>query len=225
MRKQLEHQKQSAPQSPVAEHCRAFTHKGRTEGRGCLLQCCYPWLEFPWVLLVATNQPEWLLLRGIFSVQRSPTIHPSPLCVMDVGWWQEGGRWRADGVSRWGQWGVFTCVSGWPQALYCHPLPSFFLIILSLQPPWHLLDTDTFLILSHRSLFWLCGFKPQVLSRRSTLYNLCGLCHSQNTGSLQQSHKEIVGISNQGHRHLGEFNSFKSLPHSNLGQETMQYIS
>lgn len=140
MRKQLEHQKQSAPQSPVAEHCRAFTHKGRTEGRGCLLQCCYPWLEFPWVLLVATNQPEWLLLRGIFSVQRSPTIHPSPLCVMDVGWWQEGGGlmvWAAGGSGGCSR----VCLDGLRLYTVIPSPPSSWLFCLSSHPDISLIPT------------------------------------------------------------------------------------
>lgn len=67
---------------------------------GVLTPTVHP--QFPWVLLGVTIQLEWLLFRGILSVQCSPTIHqPSPW-VMDVEWWKDGGV---------GQGGVCKCVS------------------------------------------------------------------------------------------------------------------
>lgn len=119
---------------------------------GVLAPSPHPRPQFPWVLLVVTNQFEWLLLRGIISVQRSPTIHQAL-----PGWWMLGGGrmvvWDGGGEG-----GVASvCLDGlWLYSVIPSLLPPIptadYSVCQSLQPPWHHLDTDTFLILFLRCL-------------------------------------------------------------------------
>lgn len=168
---------------------------------GLLSAARHPCRQFPWVLLVVTNQLQWVLLRQIILVQCSPTIHRGPHGWQTLGGSREvvGGRLR---------------VSAWPQALYCHALPflpwSFLLIILSvicLQLPRHHLDIDTFLILSVIVLFLIMWVRAS-----STLLRVCVVLTTRPVRGLVTVKPAPITctqrdcrISNQCHEHIGEF--------------------
>lgn len=180
--------------------------------RGDAFCCTSPMPTVP-MGAIGGDKPAWM---GAIEINHFGPVFthnpPRPSQVTDVGWWQGGGG---------RQWGAFAsvCLDGlW---LYnVMPFPSrhdpfcwLFCLSICLQLPWHHLDIDTFLILSlhcHRAvLIMLVQASSTVLCVYIVLTirpvrGLLTVTPAPTTFTWRDSR-----ISNQGHQHLGEFNSFQ----------------
>lgn len=145
------------------------------------------------------------------------SAHPQSTKALP-GWWMLGGGRKVVGDSG----GVCKCVSGWPRALYRHAppfsLPLLLLIILSVN---------------------LCRRPDTTLTLTPLLFRLCAVCRCTSlimwvraSSAVSCAHNALTTqpvrpfvnhdtgkaaltrgdrrIPNQGHQHLGEFNSLQA---------------
>lgn len=153
---------------------------GVAEPAGGLARLLHPCPSFPWVLLVVTNQLEWLLLRRILSLRWLPSIHRSPPCLMDCS------AKVVEGVC------VCACVCSRPQAPPPPPplpITDYSVYAVAVTSPWHWHLSH---LVSAPTLTYSFGCVDASLQQYllrlkciSTVPGLCALRCWQHTGSCR----------------------------------------
>lgn len=164
---------------------------------------------------IGGDNPAWMA-----AIQRNPLgpvlTHNPPALPMGDGCWVVEGWWCRTGRC------LQVCVL-MALFLWCHPLPSsshphswLFHPSISpaaLTPPWHQHRSHFVSVLSAYILFWLCEGKCRLVCLPCLYHPLitCAALVSCDVAPTPTAFTHIdSGISNQGHRHLGEFNSFQA---------------